>query len=173
MEIEPSLFWPKEPLFFNQSPHYGDERIAAINTQVGEQQEVSVSEPFFDAMVQHAKNGMNSVPFWDYLKQQGNVSDYEKLAYAQQFYLKGAPIGFDNPDDFSPPQLDSCRCQWYLNPTQSISLGTQVPNVPDDHAGTIIELNNTLPKTEVASDAAYWGINNNKGPAKYHQLWME
>lgn len=26
MEIEPSLFWPKEPLFFNQSPHYGDER---------------------------------------------------------------------------------------------------------------------------------------------------
>lgn len=134
---------------------------------------ISVSENLYNAIVDYLRNS-SLVSFDTFLTNVEGVSIYEKQEFMQKFFYEGAPFpnalreGFPVLPDFSG--VDTCLCR-SVRATSMAHPG--IMNFTNKTIQSYSQAESGLPKKGLGRNAAYWYWLNNRGAAKWHQLWTE
>lgn len=144
-----------------------------IDTKVTSGEMLTVSNNLYTGIVNYIA-APNGVQFPAYLENLQNVSPYEKLALMQQLFFRGQPFRFDSgtqiptvPDN--PDGDDACFCN-AIRTVQSVEPGNIYNGVISDQSqpggGNIAHMGGD-------NNTRTWQYLNNKGAAKWHNLWTE
>jgi hypothetical protein len=134
---------------------------------------ISVSTEFYNAIVEYLQ-GSTFVSFDTFLASIENVSIYEKQSFIQRFFYNSAPFSdvlretLPALPDFSG--TDTCLCR-SIRATSMAHPG--IMNFANKTIESYSQSGSGLPKTGLGRNAAYWYWLNNRGAAKWHQLWTE
>lgn len=145
---------------------------ATINTQTTPQDIIVVSEPLYNAVTSYLAMETKP-PFSAYLSNLP-VNPYEKIAFIQQYFYKGAKFLQDQGTRLPnlPENFNQSDCFCNLIATSSVA----TPGIMNFSEKKIYEYSQPgsgLPKTSLGTNTQTWYWLNNKGAAKWHQLHTE
>jgi hypothetical protein len=146
-----------------------------FQTTQAEEPQLEVSDAFYDQIRRYQTEELPSTLHKYLTMDWPNVSNYEKVAFIQQFYYKGQPLPKWDLTALAPiPDLSSrnseCECRFIFKSTQTI---TPFGGFNSTNTAYIAEGLST-PKADLdISDAAFWTDRFNKGPAKWHAIQTE
>jgi len=145
-----------------------------FETDTNLQELIQVSGPFFEAITAYTRMDV-PMSFTNYLATLTDISPYEKTAFIQQYFYRGKPFSNDIGDFVPPvPPLpdgpDTCFCNAIY--TSQLAL----PGMMDLISGTIRDESQSGSSNDPKNmngdpRARVWYWLNNRGAAKYHQLF--
>ncbi|MBL7776028.1 MAG: hypothetical protein JNK89_08500, partial [Saprospiraceae bacterium] len=141
---------------------------------------IIASDRLYSALTAYVANETQTTALEDYLEALPGVNGYEKSAFAQQYFLQGAPLPATfvgtYPASYVKTAVDwqnnnrggenPCICNFILNQSAIA--------IPDQTVGDFdIALHGTSDQGAHNSNSKWWYVWSAKGPAKYHQLWSD
>ena len=148
--------------------------VATFDTYTGKQDAIEVSSPFYDEIVRFQKQKEETTLTTFIADEIKGVSFYEKVAFIQQFYLKGQAIKtFSHTElplvDMTRMMGEDCRCDFIFNLTEFAAPAIAEPD------GVLENNYQEQPKIPLNgnNDADVWWNRANKGPSKWHALLTE
>lgn len=149
-----------------------------IDTKTEREEVITVSTNFYNGIVGYLKEN-KGIPFDEFMASLENVSPYEKTAFIQQFFNAGEPYLTDAgetvpsiPPEDGGGEPTSCACSSIR--TSPLAL----PSVMNAVTGTITDFSSpssgiTPTSIDGGDNTRTWHFINNKGAAKWHNLYTE
>lgn len=149
-----------------------DEAIE-INTHNEQAEIVEVSNRLYDHIAEYLRNN-DRTPFPDFLNGLEDINPYEKVAFVQQFFFKGAVFTEDLaevvPIPPDPVEPTDCFCNYIR--TSAMAAPANM-NFASGIIQEYMEPGGGVKTNLGDPDTDTWHYYNNKGAAKWHQLYAE
>lgn len=149
-----------------------------IDTKTEPDEAISISTPFYNAITAYLRENKGE-PFDKFLTNLESVSPYEKTAFIQQFFLKGAALTTDGGETVPPVPsgadggeptdcvCNSIRTSPMAFPANMNAVTKTITDYSQPGSG------NTPTNLGGDGNTRTWFWLNNKGAAKWHNLWTE